>query len=1230
MKKLLLLLVAILTSINLVKAQCDLNFDYVNTGSNMTAFFTPLAASAIHAELGDGTIGSFYTDADGSLICAASAAFNGAQIQLAVMADDSTSPDKDGFSSGESINWFYQTADGSIFSISPSPNENFTINGISFIQSSSISAIDCGGDDTTSDDECPPLDFNFLNTGSNMTLFVTSGDLLSDLGNGTVGVYFTDDNGDQICGGSASYTGGQVQIAANGDDATTTEKDGFSAGEAIVWKFEANDGSQYNLTPTPQDGFTLNATSFVFGMSYEAISCAVDVEGCTDELYIEYNPNASIDDGSCSIIAVYGCTDSDYVEYNSNANVDDGSCSTLIVNGCTDSDYVEYNPNANVDDGSCSTLIVNGCTDSNATNYDSNANTSDGSCEYDLIDAGCQVNFEYTNTGTNQTVFITPNATIGTPLSSGDQIGVFYISSTGEAISAGSSIWNGGQLQITAFGDDATTDDIDGLLVDAPLLLMAQSGDDVYIVTASYQTPNMSTYTTNGISFITGLDFELACTVEYLGCTDSSACNYDSTANTNDNSCVYPGDIYDCEGGCVNDADGDLVCDEFEVVGCQDESASNYDASATDAGECDYLGCTDPAYLEYDSSATLNDGSCSTLIVNGCTDSNATNYDSNANTSDGSCEYDLIDAGCQVNFEYTNTGTNQTVFITPNATIGTPLSSGDQIGVFYISSTGEAISAGSSIWNGGQLQITAFGDDATTDDIDGLLVDAPLLLMAQSGDDVYIVTASYQTPNMSTYTTNGISFITGLDFELACTVEYLGCTDSSACNYDSTANTNDNSCVYPGDIYDCEGGCVNDADGDLVCDEFEVVGCQDESASNYDASATDAGECISWEDAYESCLESGGDDGIGQEDVDAAYADGVASVDITSDNQAIADEAYGLGYGDGYIAGAASVTPEDGVSQSDLDAAVAEVQANAASQIAALEAEIENLLENSGDDGITQIDVDNAYLIGYSDGAASVTPEDGIGQADVDAAYADGVASVVCDPNAGYDIGYSDGAASVTPEDGIGQADVDAAYADGVASVDITSDNSTIADESYLFGYNDGVASAQADLDALQVLLDEAIANSGEGSCEPIYIDLLEGWNIMGYTLPNPQDVTATLASIVSNVQIVKNNSAAVYWPEYSFNGIGDFIPGQGYQIRMINALDNYTFPDVGSQRIELSPSVPEWVHELPVLNHPNDIRSLVRVVNMLGQEVDPSTQFKGEILLYLYNDGTTEKHIVN
>ena len=38
--------------------------------------------------------------------------------------------------------------------------------------------------------------------------------------------------------------------------------------------------------------------------------------------------------------------------------------------------------------------------------------------------------------------------------------------------------------------------------------------------------------------------------------------------------------------------------------------------------------------------------------------------------------------------------------------------------------------------------------------------------------------------------------------------------------------------------------CVNDADGDGVCDELEVIGCQDPTAFNYNALATDAGDCI--------------------------------------------------------------------------------------------------------------------------------------------------------------------------------------------------------------------------------------------------------------------------------------------------------------------------------------------------------------------------------------------------
>ena len=50
---------------------------------------------------------------------------------------------------------------------------------------------------------------------------------------------------------------------------------------------------------------------------------------------------------------------------------------------------------------------------------------------------------------------------------------------------------------------------------------------------------------------------------------------------------------------------------------------------------------------------------------------------------------------------------------------------------------------------------------------------------------------------------------------------------------------------------------------------------------------------------------------------------------------------------------------------------------------------------------------------------------------------------------------------------------------------------------------------------------------------------------------------------------------------------------------------------------------MPHWAIEMETEVHPNDIRTLVRVVNMLGQEVVPTEQFVGEVLLYLYNDGT-------
>ena len=76
------------------------------------------------------------------------------------------------------------------------------------------------------------------------------------------------------------------------------------------------------------------------------------------------------------------------------------------------------------------------------------------------------------------------------------------------------------------------------------------------------------------------------------------------------------------------------------LAGCTDSLACNYDSTVNiDDGTCDYscYGCTDPLACNYDSSASVDDGSC--IYIYGCTDPLANNYDANACIDDGSCLY---------------------------------------------------------------------------------------------------------------------------------------------------------------------------------------------------------------------------------------------------------------------------------------------------------------------------------------------------------------------------------------------------------------------------------------------------------------------------------------------------------------------------------------------------------------------------------------------------------------
>ena len=44
-------------------------------------------------------------------------------------------------------------------------------------------------------------------------------------------------------------------------------------------------------------------------------------------------------------------------------------------------------------------------------------------------------------------------------------------------------------------------------------------------------------------------------TITTLGCTDPVACNYDSNANENDETCDYPSENYDCDYNCTVELD---------------------------------------------------------------------------------------------------------------------------------------------------------------------------------------------------------------------------------------------------------------------------------------------------------------------------------------------------------------------------------------------------------------------------------------------------------------------------------------------------------------------------------------------------------------------------------------------------------------------------------------------------------------------------------------------------
>ena len=107
----------------------------------------------------------------------------------------------------------------------------------------------------------------------------------------------------------------------------------------------------------------------------------------------------------------------------------------------------------------------------------------------------------------------------------------------------------------------------------------------------------------------------------------------------------------------------------------------------------------------------------------------------------------------------------------------------------------------------------------------------------------------------------------------------------------------------------------------------------------------------------------------------------------------------------------------------------------------------------------------------------------------------------------------------------------------------------------------------------------DSLANSDNGSCATswkaayldavnytqevnviIQIDLVESWNIIGFTKPEATDAALAFECILEKIIVVKNNTGEVFLPSYNFNGIGNLMPGMGYQIKITDSVSSFSF----------------------------------------------------------------------
>ena len=558
------------------------------------------------------------------------------------------------------------------------------------------------------------------------------------------------------------------------------------------------------------------------------------IYGCTDSSAINYFWGATVDDGSC-IPAIYGCLDSLAFNYDSTANIDDGSC--CFSNTYTSSTEVDFFTNY----GQFRVSLYDSLMPITTSNFINLVSTGfyDGSLFHRVI-----ANFMIQGGDVNPPPPIIPDEFDST------------LSNIQMTISMANSGPNTGSCQFFINLVNNTYLDFDEAPFTSahPVFGITISGfnivQDIGNVQTNFNDVPYVDVVMDSVRIVSLYQPYTSC----AGCTDPLALNYDSTLAYDDGSCIYPSGCtdplaYNYDSVAITDDSSCLYCDltntmivsQNTIGSCNgfiiaNSSSSNtpisflwsngstgtniiglcsgvYSILITDNVGCTledtiYMGviagCTDSLASNFDSTATIDDGSCIYNIL-GCTDSTALNYDSLATVDDGSC---LID-DCIFIFELWN-------YLPPpgaqNIGWSNPDGSYNYLHIYFNGVLFDSLTSTTGSNYSSENHLLSIREGDTLD-----------VYFINNGSAANECMYRIYDPNNNLITTQGFpGSIPGdfINFINNCN-SILGCTDSLASNFDSTATTDDGSCLY----------CV--------------YGCMDVLACNYDSLATcDDGSCL--------------------------------------------------------------------------------------------------------------------------------------------------------------------------------------------------------------------------------------------------------------------------------------------------------------------------------------------------------------------------------------------------